>query len=329
MMAACLNSTSALSIAPETHFFDDLRLRVGSKTPLDAAARAACEGYFLALAQRPYGHGGDPLSSPIDRERLTATAVALGGAADHYFEAFCRICAQDDAKERWGEKTPRHVFRVDELLAAFPGAQVLCMVRDPRAVVASYRNWRAQPAHAFDSDNGYDAALDREWRRVRRSYHPALLALLWRGAVLAARRAAARHGAEHVRLVRYEDLVSDPERTADSLGRWLGVDVASGLRTVGLVNSSYAPRRAGTGVVRASVDRWVEALPRAHVAVVEQVCGPLMSEFGYHASSRRPTRGAVASTWAALPVAGARAAVANRARVGRPVSYLTTRVLAR
>ncbi len=45
--------------------------------------------------------------------------------------------AARDGKGRWGEKSPAHVFRLDEIRSCFPNAQIIHIVRDPRGVVCS------------------------------------------------------------------------------------------------------------------------------------------------------------------------------------------------
>src|SRR4051794_22824414 len=137
LLRAILNKHSEVWIAAETHYFDDLRPRLGveAAAPLSPEGRARAERYFLALGHRPYGYGGDPAQSTIDADELRALAEELGGSGDATFEAYCLLQARRRGKTRWAEKTPRHVYRIDDLLAAFPEAKVVCLIRDPRAVV--------------------------------------------------------------------------------------------------------------------------------------------------------------------------------------------------
>ena len=63
MMRSMLNNHPAIHIAGETHYFDDLRVRLAAKAR--GAARpgrgaASARTYFRALSHRPYGHAGDP-----------------------------------------------------------------------------------------------------------------------------------------------------------------------------------------------------------------------------------------------------------------------------
>ena len=210
LVRALLNAHSMLWVSGETHYFDDLRPRLtGSGTaPLTGEDRERCERYFLALSHRAFGQAGDADESRLDRDELRALAQELGGTGDAYFEALCRLRAKRHGRERWGEKTPRHVYRIDDLLTAFPEAKVVCLVRDPRAVVASYKDWHGAAARRGVTES---TELEADRERSRRSYNPVLMSLLWRGVVRASFAALERHGPERVRIQRFERLAAAPE----------------------------------------------------------------------------------------------------------------------
>lgn len=315
LVRALLNAHSALWVSAETHYFDDLRPRL-PRGPLEGDARRLAEDYFLALSHRAFGQDGDPEQSTVEREELRSVAAGLGGTGDAYFEALCRLRARRHGRERWGEKTPRHVYRIDDLLAAFPEARVVCLVRDPRAVAASYKDW-----HGAGAGETPEKQADRE--RTRRSYHPVLMSLLWRGVVRSSFAALRRHGPERVRIQRFERLAAAPEAEARELCDWLGLAFEPAMLEIGVVNSSYAT--AGSGVSSEPVDRWRERLTPAEVATVQSVCGALMDELGYQRAQVPASWRRVAGAWATAPVAVARAAVLNRRRLGKATEYVRTR----
>ena len=53
------------------------------------------------------------------------------------YETIMTQLAAMENKVRWGEKSPGNEYFTDEILSFFPGAKILCMIRDPRAVIAS------------------------------------------------------------------------------------------------------------------------------------------------------------------------------------------------
>jgi hypothetical protein len=322
LMRAVLNAHSTLWVSAETHYFDDLRPRLpGNGTEsLAGEARDRCERYFLALSHRAFGQAGDPDESRFDRDELRALAAELGGSGDAYFEALCRLRAQRHGREQWGEKTPRHVYRIDDVLSAFPEAKVVCLVRDPRAVVASYKDWHGAAERRGVTES---PALEADRERSRRSYNPVLMSLLWRGVVRASFAALEQHGPERVRIQRFERLAASPEAEVRELCAWLGLEFEPALLEIPVVNSSYAT--TGAGVSSEPVERWRERLSPAEIGIVQSVSEPLLSELGYTPDEVTVSPVRLAWAWATVPFAAARAAVVNRQRLGKATQYVRTR----
>jgi len=321
LVRALLNRHSELWVSAETHYFDDLRPRLGGGSrPLDGADRDRCEEYFLALSHRAFGQRGDPAESRLDREQLRSLAQELGGTGDAYFEALCRIRAGLRDRPRWGEKTPRHVYRIDDVLEAFPEGKVVCLVRDPRAVVASYRDWHGA-AERRGVTESEQLAADR--RRTRRSYNTVLMSLLWRGVVQASHEGLRQHGPERVRIQRFERLAERPEDEVRELCAWLGLEYEPAMLEIPVVNSSYAS--VGEGVSSEPLDRWRDRLSDSEVGVVQACCGRLMDELGYAREPVRASPARLAWAFGTAPFAAARAAAVNRARLGRTTQYLRRR----
>jgi hypothetical protein len=332
LLRSALNRHPDVFLAGETHYFDDLRPRLSapSSASLAAEERLACEDYFLALAHRPYGHGGVAAQSRMDRAQLRCAADALGGGADAYFQAYCLLARKleqpgSDAPSVWGEKTPRHVFRIPEILDRFPRAQVVCLVRDPRAVVASYRDWRNQGGFDLDDDAGHTAALEMEARRTMASYDPTIASLLWRATASAGRRARQRFGPNRVTVVRYEDVTADPESALRELAMWLGLEFGKTMLDVPLHNSTFSAFDRSAGISTAPVTRWRRMLAPTEVAIVQAWCGREMDRLGYIPEPVSLAPRQRAALVGSLPVAVARAAVANHRRMGRVGPYLWRR----
>lgn len=329
LVRSVLNRHPGVHIANETHYFDDLR-RVVSDGPLGPDDRTTAIRYFRALTHRPYGHFGDPELGWLDGAELAARADSHGGRADDYLQAYCEISAarEGNGAAVWGEKTPRHIFRVDDIVSSFPDARIVAMVRDPRAVVASYKKWRNQGGLPGSDDADHDAKLAAEAERTRQSYHPLLLALLWRGQANAATAAHRRHGSERVRVQRYEDLVEDPTESTKALTEWLGLDFEPSMLDVPMHNSSFSTFQEGRGVSSEAVDRWREVLSDAEVALIQRSCAGLMAEHGYLPIDVRPGIVEQARPYATFPAASVKAARANSDRSGGLPSYVFRRVKA-
>jgi len=317
LLRALLNAHGEVWISPETHYFDDLRPRLssGGREQLAPEERERCENYFLALAHRAYGQDGDPAGSRVDREELRALAAELGGTGDAYFEALCLIRARLHERSRWGEKTPRHVYRITEMLEAFPGAKVVCLVRDPRAVIASYRDWHTAGAKVGEWND--DDALAADRARTRRSYNIVLMSYLWRGVVQASYEALRRHGADRVHVQRFERLAADAEGETRALCAWLGLAYEPAMLAIPVVNSSYASSGEAGGVSSEPVERWRATLSPTEISVIQQCCGGMMDELGYEQEPVPVSYAGLARAWVTAPFAVVRAAAINRGRLGR------------
>jgi len=333
MLSTMLSRHPEIHLRGETHYFDDLRPRLGAGafSAVTPAQRDDAVTYFRKLAHRPYGKRGDPEKGWLTREALLAEAEKHGPGADAIFMAFCRLHAARLGKNPaiWGEKTPRNVFRVDDIVAAFPAAKVVCMVRDPRATVVSYRDWTqkniADAVLAQDAE--FVAAYAEDHRRKQASYNTVIATAMWRAAVSAAAAAAAKHGPVRVRVLRYEDVVADPQATLSDLCGWLGVDFVPDMLEVDLANSSYGEGR-GVGVSASPIDRWRKKLSDREIGIIQGVAGGAMRKHGYEAVPIRLGPLDLPLAYAAAPLAAVRAAVANKARIASLPAYVWRRLRA-
>ena len=336
MLRSAVNQSPRVSLAGETHYFDDLRLRYLDRplADLDATERAECCDYFRVQTVRPYGKGGDPEDSWLDRDSLLREAEALEArtpratGTDNIFLAYCGLVAARDGADIGGEKTPRHVLRIDDILDLLPEAKVLCMVRDPRAVVASYRDWKYRGGLPVDDNDDYKAAVAKDEARSQKSYHIVIATMMWMAAVGAARKAVQRYGADRVRIVKYEDVVADPETVLRPVCDWLDIPFDKTLLEIPLHNSSSADFTAKAGVSTAPQHRWKTVLSSQEIGVIEWVARRIMPLYGYAPATTGNSILAVARAYATLPVAVIRAARANRDRYTSLPDYVFRRLRA-
>jgi exopolysaccharide biosynthesis WecB/TagA/CpsF family protein len=250
--------------------------------PSDADRRftraEAVDAAALLFAHQDHGvlvHHVDP----EHRQAAVALVETLGDAASdpaELFAAAVHSMARAEGKSIPCEQTPRYIFYARPLLDRYPGAHIVHLVRDPRAVMASQKNrWRRRRlAAAGMSVPRYESV------RVWVNYHPYTVARLWGQATRAALELA-QH--PRVTILRYEDLVLEPERTVRQLCSRLGLEFDPGMLDVEQVNSSHQSSVAGPrkGLRTDAIDRWRQALTPAETAVTEQICRPLMPRFGY------------------------------------------------
>ena len=137
----------------------------------------------------------------LDRGRLTERFNRFPAAYPFLFRAMLEQFAAEHApgKSRVGEKTPLHLLNVPTLMEWFPQGRVICIVRDGRDVVLSLRNM----------------AWVRE-RRVRP------LCWNWMRKLQIAEEYRQRFP-EQFLLIRYEDLLDQPQETLRQVDHFLGL----------------------------------------------------------------------------------------------------------
>ena len=186
--------------------------------------------------------------------------MSLGTVFAHALRQYARR----EGKPRWGVKDPRNEFHADQILAEFPAARVVHMLRDPRDVLASQRAmWGSRAQHIVSTTH--------DWRR---------------SAALARRHQAVHRGAYAV--VRYEDLVLDPARVVRHLCQTLDLDYRPAMldlagqprRREGEGDDS---RRAGlsTAISPGRVGRHLRDLAPGEATYVEWRARREMDDWGY------------------------------------------------
>ena len=189
-----LSSHSRLTITPETHFFyrlDELRRRFGEvveEGAVDELVGEQCRrgGAFADLGLDPAVVAEAFRHTERRPQDLFLTCLAQYGRAR--------------GKPRCGEKTPRHIERVEQIARLFPSAWFIAVFRDPRAVVGSELRARFGNPSAF--------VIAQRWVRYIEA-HRRLVRVMPRSTY---------------RMIRYEDLVARPEPVLRELCELLGED---------------------------------------------------------------------------------------------------------
>ena len=242
VMRFCLNQHSRIYIPFETAFFrrvyGDRRL-----VPERRLARHADElvgQLFRSL---------DPTRAefmPLRAELAAKVAKEARSYRDVATIVFGEL-ARRKGKVRWGEKTPAHIFYLEQILELFPDARIICMERDARAVVAS-------------------------WMRSRNLPTSLVLALAhYRSSA----RAARRH-ADRLLRVRYEDFVNEPAAVLRRVCAYIDEEFEPRMLTPGVNGSSYREEASfdpDLGIERDGRDRWREVLTPADARFVEWATG--------------------------------------------------------
>ena len=330
LMVQILNRHPQVMIAAETHYFDDLRplIEPGAQQPPDPRSGAMAESYFAKLRGGAYGlHGTEHAQSPPAHTAFDTTDN-LG--IDAMFQQHCLSQAQQWGKNVndlriWGEKTPRHVFCLSEISAVFPEARFIFMQRDPRAVIASYRDWQNHFIEIATAGPKLRQALAAEDQRVQNSFSVGIASQMWRAAQKAAWRGQKRLGPERLRIQKFEDLLAEPHQQITQICDFLGIDPCDEMRVVGRINSSYGHAR-DAGIDVSTATAWQGRLGDHESWIIERLCAGPMAMGGYVPRTRRPYPSALMAeifrSGARIP----RAFLANRHRMGSPLTWILRRL---
>jgi Sulfotransferase family len=209
--------------------------------------------------------------SCLDAQEFAATASAHATSYSEFLGLFFDAIAQRQGKRRWLEKTPSHVFHVRKLLADFPTARVIHVVRDGRDVAASKRK--------------------QGWVQTRSSNRTVQLihaAKAWEQAVLAASAFAPGASVRYLE-VRYEDIVENTQSALARIGGFAEVELTmekvreNPMGVLRESNTHFGDQLGG--VERSGVGRWRALFTAAEVLAVEHAIGSTLTALGYALSS--------------------------------------------
>ena len=217
---------------------------------------------------------------------------ALAGFYGDLFSAY----AASRGKQRWGDKTPFHIWHLELATRMFPDAQVVGIVRHPIGSANSMRRRFRRPIKAGIT----------HWRRANRQ-------LLHAGAQLG----------DRFVLLRYEDLVTDPERTMRALLEWAGEPWSDAV----LAHHEVQPSAESTGFTRSdrpvdttSLAEWEEHVTGAALDRAVARTGKLAEFLGYD-----PRRGTPAAALGGPLLSGTRLAARKR-DIGAALDWTPPRV---
>jgi len=201
-------------------------------------------------------------------DKILAGPPTIGSA----FGIVLREYAVKNGKARWGDKRPAYYQEVDVLLRLFPDAQIVHIVRDGRANVASLKR---MPWWPYDSVGSMAA---------------------WSQAEFCARRDQGRLPADTFHLVRYESLVTDPRTVLGGLCDFLGEDFDEAMLEPHRVSEVVPDRKTWhvnlkSGVNTSAVESWRKGLDPWELGLMETVLRRKLRRYGYRISGdgKRPS----------------------------------------
>lgn len=192
-----------------------------------------------------------------------------------------------DRARRQGVRTPIAVIKephgsqgADLLMSALPRSRLLFLLRDGRDVIDSALDAASAGSWARKGLNGYETP-----DKVRLAFLRDR-ANLWVCRTVAVQRAFNNHAPARRMLIRYEDLLAEPEQSLASVTAWAGLRLdATQIREATEATSAeaipVAQRGRGQFVRAARAGTWRENWTEQERDAVEEIVGPKLRELGY------------------------------------------------
>ena len=266
LLQVLIDSHPDIAIPPESFLFDRFGPLLGTYGDLSNPARLRALATDLLADER------------ILDWSLTATVDSLLTRAKHpgaagLFEALFSLYAEQHGKTRWGDKTPQHALCIPGILAVFPRARILHLVRDGRDVAESTARIAIGPCSIL--------AIARRWKHY----------------VEAVQMAADGLPADQFLEVRFEDLVRDTGPVRRRIMTFLGEEDArcppidrEGPQTDTRERSSKFAHHAtlGKAITTAKIGVFQTAFTPRQIELFEAMAGAALARHGYALTTRQP-----------------------------------------
>ena len=180
------------------------------------------------------------------------------------------------------EKTPQNVFYIQEILDYFPGAKIVNMIRDPRAVLLSQKKkWKRKSL-------GADFLTKREIIRLRINYHPLTISRLWNSSISTVQKFKDN---PRVFNVKFEELTSDASGQVKKLCDFLDIPFEMDMLQVPHAgSSSQHDDKEAIGIRKGRADSWKQkGLTNTEVFICQNICGKYMRQFDYPKTNIKPS----------------------------------------
>lgn len=177
-----------------------------------------------------------------------------------FIDMLFRINAEGEGKVRWLDKTPYYILHIPTLIAAYPDAQFVHIIRDGRDAVLSMLE-RAAEIRVFNASAG---------------------ARLWQKYVVAGRSAGGELGPHQYHELRYEDMLADSVGTVQRLCEFLGEEYSD--KVIDFQKSTDPNSKTPLlkqGLLQSNHEKWRSAMTPRQIRMFESIAGDTLRACGY------------------------------------------------
>ncbi len=259
-----LHSHPNIALPPQTKFLKKIyKRRLRWRNLTNEASRIKLGRWFAEHFDKRTKLPDLGLEVGAIHKEIISSATSLGAAATSVFSLYSRKFN----KPRWGDKRPYYIKYLKQLLALFPDAQIIHVVRDGRDCIASL--------------------LKMPWWKEDLVYS----IFNWQEAIRKGKHASRVLPEEQFIEIRYEDFVTHPEKWTRELCRFLGEEYHPEMlrfqETAEIAVPDYKmPWHSATREPLSStaVGRWQKDLEKWQIRLIENAAGRELKEWGYELS---------------------------------------------
>lgn len=287
LLSRVLDHHPRVAIAPENHFMRHLVPQLGARHDIRRIGDLEDDANMREIARRistgrlqglRWARNNSPFFQWLARraplETLEERLLAAERTERGIFTALLRLYADTRGKAIIGEKTPAHIACVDELLEWYPGGKVIHIVRDPRGILVSEERRRTENATSLPYRWLVRVPILMRWFVVLETTWAWAQAVAWH-------RHLSREHPDAYLMVRFEDLVADPEATVRRLAGFLGLQEHGRMLRQKVV--SKGANLGETGFDADAADRWRRSIRPGDKRVLERLLGRRLRAMGYPA----------------------------------------------
>lgn len=214
----------------------------------------------------PYGWFWSVVTEQLDKNKLSQRLEGKVLTLQEIFLAIMEVHSTMRGKARTGAKFPMHYSETDVLLKWFPNCQIIHTTRDPRAVYASQAT-----KYLSDSEN----KLMRSTKKLMQFAHIGIQTR-WTASIHERYKTLPNY-----KLVRYEDVVTDPRNELRQICDFLNVGFEDNMLNPYQYGSSFEKIGKKSGVDKSSLTRWRSAISSKTSCLIQILQKKPMRVFGY------------------------------------------------
>lgn len=257
LLQSMLNMHSKLTIPPETHFFHSYQYLKDHFKPAE----------LPRLIDFWHDKKTRIRDLQIPKELVHSTAKKLGLETPvQLFDLYLTLYRLMRKKEVAGEKTPKHIRYVDDILALYPKAKIISLFRDPRATANSEINAQFGSPSVVVSTQRWSEYVEIHYRLERQLPKSRYI------------------------MIQYRDLIATPAETLQQITDHLGWEYEAQMLNY------YQRDKAETGyssmesdwknetfepLKRNKNEKWKQQLSFIQIALVEKIAEPWLKKMGY------------------------------------------------